>query len=96
MLIGDFEDRTGDSVFDGVVEQALSLGIEGASFVNAFPRRDRIARAAAIKPARNSTSRREALWRFAKTRMVIVGAIEAKGSGYHISIKGWAPAPMPR
>ena len=50
VLIGDFENKTGDPVFDGVVEQALSLGIEGASFVSAFPRRDALRAAAAIKP----------------------------------------------
>ena len=40
VLIADFENKTGDPVFDGVVEQALGLGIESASFVTAYPRRD--------------------------------------------------------
>ena len=50
VLIGDFENRTGDPMFDGVVEQALGLGIEGASFINSFSRRDAMRAAEAIKP----------------------------------------------
>jgi tetratricopeptide (TPR) repeat protein/tRNA A-37 threonylcarbamoyl transferase component Bud32 len=92
VLIGDFENRTGDPVFDGVVEQALSLGIEGASFVNAYPRRDALRAAAAIKPGAKLD---EAVARLVALRenlgMVIVGAIAPKGSGYHISIKGVGP-----
>lgn len=38
LLIADFDNQTGDPVFDGTLEQTLSLGIEGASFVSAFSR----------------------------------------------------------
>jgi tetratricopeptide (TPR) repeat protein len=89
VLIGDFDNRTGDPVFDGVVEQALSLGIEGASFVSSFPRRDALRAAAAIKPGARldeQTARLVALRE--NLGMIIVGAIEPKGSGYHITIKG--------
>ncbi len=92
VLIGDFDNRTGDPVFDGVVEQALGLGIEGAGFVNAFPRRDALRSAAAIKPGARldePTARLVALRE--SLGMVIVGAIEPKGSGYHITIKGVGP-----
>ena len=50
VLVADFENRTGDPVFDGVVEQALGLGIESASFVTQYPRRDALRVAAGIKP----------------------------------------------
>ncbi|MBY0493027.1 MAG: protein kinase [Cyanobacteria bacterium] len=92
ILIGDFDNKTGDPVFDGVVEQALSLGIEGASFVNAFPRRDALRAATAIKPGARldeATARLIALRE--NLGMVIVGAIEPRGSGYHITIKGVGP-----
>ena len=92
VLIGDFENKTGDPVFDGVVEQALTLGIEGASFVNAFPRRDALRAAAAIKPGAKldeQTARLVALRE--NVGVVIVGAIEPRGGGYHISIKGVGP-----
>jgi tetratricopeptide (TPR) repeat protein len=38
ILIADFDNKTGENVFDGALEQALSLGLEGASFVVAYPR----------------------------------------------------------
>jgi serine/threonine protein kinase/tetratricopeptide (TPR) repeat protein len=92
VLVGDFENRTGDPVFDGVVEQALSLGIEGASFVNAFPRRDALRAAAQIQPGAKLD---ESVARLVALRenlgMVVVGAIEPRGSGYHITIKGVGP-----
>ena len=40
VLIVDFENRAGDNVFDGALEQALSIAMEGAPFITAFPRRD--------------------------------------------------------
>jgi hypothetical protein len=58
VLIGDIQNKTGDPMFDGVVEQALGLGIEGASFISSFARRDALRAAEAIKPGRSSTSRR--------------------------------------
>ena len=38
ILIADFDNKTGETVFDGALEQALSLGLEGASFIVAYPR----------------------------------------------------------
>jgi len=36
VLIADFDNQTGDSVFDGSLEQALQIGIESAPFVTTF------------------------------------------------------------
>jgi tetratricopeptide (TPR) repeat protein len=92
VLIADFDNKTGDPVFDGVVEQAITLGIEGASFVTAYPRRDALRAAATIKPGSKldeATARLVALREGVST--VVTGAIEPKGSGYHITIKGVGP-----
>jgi eukaryotic-like serine/threonine-protein kinase len=40
VLVADFENSTGDPVFSGVVEQALAVGLEGASFVSVYPKAD--------------------------------------------------------
>ena len=67
MLVADFNNKTGDPVFDGVVEQALGLGIEGASFITAYPRRDALRAAAVIKPgAQAGRDAPRASWRGAK------------------------------
>ncbi len=38
VLIADFNNATGDPIFDGTLEQTFGIGIEGASFVSAFSR----------------------------------------------------------
>ncbi len=38
VLIADFDNQTGDPLFDGSLEQALQIGIEGAAFVTSFRR----------------------------------------------------------
>ena len=92
VLIGDFENKTGDAVFDGVVEQALSLGIEGASFINAFPRRDALRAAGTIKAGSKLDEQMSRLVALRENLgLVMVGSIEQKGSGYHIIIKGVGP-----
>ncbi|HEY7024496.1 MAG TPA: serine/threonine-protein kinase, partial [Candidatus Limnocylindrales bacterium] len=40
VLIADFENDAGDSVFDGSLEQPLGVALEGASFITAYPRKD--------------------------------------------------------
>ena len=50
VLIADFDNRTGDEIFDGSLEQALGLGVEGSSFVTAFSRREARRAADQIKP----------------------------------------------
>ena len=94
VLIGDFENRTGDPMFDGVVEQALGLGIEGASFISSFSRRDAQRAAEAIKPGSKLDEQMSRLVAFRENLgLAVVGAVEPKGTGYHITIKGVAPSP---
>lgn len=38
ILIADFANQTGDSVFDGALEQVLTIGVEESSFITAFDR----------------------------------------------------------
>ena len=36
VLIADFENQTGNELFDGSLEQALNIGIEGAAFITSY------------------------------------------------------------
>jgi hypothetical protein len=36
ILIADFDNRTGNPIFDGALEQALNIGVESAPFVNSY------------------------------------------------------------
>jgi tetratricopeptide (TPR) repeat protein/tRNA A-37 threonylcarbamoyl transferase component Bud32 len=38
VLVADFQNLTGDTVFDGALEQAMDIGLEGASFISVFQR----------------------------------------------------------
>lgn len=88
VLVADFENKTGDAVFDGVVEQALSLGVESASFITAYPRRDALRAAATIRPGSRldeQTARLVALREGVK--LVLAGAVEPASSGFRISTR---------
>ncbi len=88
VLIADFENKTGDPVFDGVVEQALSLGIEGASFITSYPRRDALRAAAAAKLGDQLNEKTARLVAVREgVGLVLAGEVEARGSGFHITAR---------
>ncbi|HEX2343717.1 MAG TPA: protein kinase [Vicinamibacterales bacterium] len=94
VLVADFENRVGDPVFTGSLEQALSIAIEGASFITVYPRRDALRLAAQEigagtrlnEPAARLVSRREGI------KYILAGAIEPRGSRYALSLKAVDPA----
>ena len=89
VLIADFANSTGEPVFDGLLEQPLTVGIEEASFITALPRRDaaRIARSINAGTALDESAARLVALREG-IKVVLVGAIEKRGSGYRLSIRG--------
>lgn len=93
VLIADFDNKTGDPVFDGVVEQALGLGIEGASFITAFPRREALRAATVIKPgARLDEATARLVARREGVGLILAGDIQTKGSGYLITTRALSAA----
>jgi len=50
VLIADFDNQTGDPLFDGSLEQALQIGLEGASFIAAFNRPAAHAQISKLRP----------------------------------------------
>jgi len=93
VLIADFDNRSGDPVFSGSLEQALGISVEGASFITSY-RRDAAKRIAAqIKPgapfdpnAARLVSIREGI------NVVLAGSIDQKGGGYGIAVSAVEPA----
>ena len=93
VLVADFDNRTGDPVFDGSVEQALTVSLEGASFISTYPRGDAQSLASRIgksgkldETAARLVSRREGI------KVVLAGTIEPAGSGYAVSVRAIDPA----
>jgi eukaryotic-like serine/threonine-protein kinase len=88
VLVAQFQNNTGDAVFNGVLEQALTLGLEGATFITAYPQRDALRSAAAIKPGATldeSTARLVAVRD--GVALVMLGSVGGSGGGYTISVR---------
>jgi tetratricopeptide (TPR) repeat protein len=93
ILIADFRNETGDAVFTGSLEQALAVGIEAASFITSYPRQAALQVASEIRPGSvldESTARLVSIRESVK--VVLAGSIEARGSGYLISVKAIDPS----
>jgi eukaryotic-like serine/threonine-protein kinase len=88
VLVADFDNRTGDPLFDGSVEQALTVALEGASFISVFshPEAERLASQLAAggkldELAARLISRREGI------KVILAGSIESAPSGYSVSVR---------
>jgi tetratricopeptide (TPR) repeat protein/ribosomal protein L40E len=93
VLVADFDNATGDQLFEGVVEQGLSIGLEEAPFVTVYPRTDARGIAARLnlgprldEGAARLLSRREGI------KVVIAGSIAAQSGRYAISARVVDPA----
>ena len=89
VLVADFANRTGEPVFDGTLEPAFSLALEGASFVSAYSRNAARKIAAQMRPGANGLD--ETLARLVAVRegihIVTSGAVEKRGDGYEVSVR---------
>jgi tetratricopeptide (TPR) repeat protein len=90
VLIADFDNTTGDAVFDGSIEQALQIGLEGASFITSFPRLTAGRIAKTLQP--DSTGLTAELAQLVSVReginVMLSGEIRADGEGYKLVIRG--------
>ena len=58
VLVADFDNRAKDPLFDGTLDRPSGIGIEGASFITVFPRKDALRSAAQIKAGSDSSTNR--------------------------------------
>jgi len=89
VLVADFKNSTGEPVFDGTLEPAIGLALEGAPFISAYSRGD--ARAAAEQLRPGAAALDENLARLVATRqgvevVVARGEISRQGGGYRIRV----------
>lgn len=93
LLVADFENKTGDSVFDGTLEPSFALAMEGASFVNTFSRNDAHKIATQIKPG--SQTMDSSLAQLVAARegidVVVGGAVERSGAGFKVTARAYDP-----
>jgi tetratricopeptide (TPR) repeat protein/predicted Ser/Thr protein kinase len=89
VLIADFDNRTGEDVFNGTLEPALGLTLEGASFVSAYSRASAQKLADRLKLEGNGLAERRA--RLVAQRegisTVVAGFVEKDGAGYRVGAR---------
>jgi tetratricopeptide (TPR) repeat protein len=89
VLIADFQNLTGDPVFEGTLESALGVALEGAPFITSY-RRDAAKRLAArLSPGAARID--ESLARLIAGRegidVITAGEIRPEGSGYSLTVR---------
>jgi tetratricopeptide (TPR) repeat protein/tRNA A-37 threonylcarbamoyl transferase component Bud32 len=93
IVIADFENHTNERVFQGTLENAMSIALEGASFITAYRRDEAHRDLEQIKPgARLDEAGARLLSARQGIKVVLTGSIEQKGSGYSIAVKAIDPA----
>jgi hypothetical protein len=92
ILIADFDNQTGDPQFEGLLEQALLIGLEGATFVSTYDRD------AAKKIAQELQATSEFDFEIAQRvaaregiKLVFVGTIVPDGSKFDLVVRAIAP-----
>ncbi len=93
VLIADFDNQTGQELFDGLLEQALNIGIESAPFVTSYSRNSILAEAVRLglgdklgPDLSRLMSVREGI------DLVILGTVEPDGPGFELSVVVVDPA----
>ncbi len=92
VLIADFENRTGDPLFDGTLEQALQIGIESASFITGYRRDAALQLASSLQPV---SALDESVARLVAVRegikLVMAGSIEEDNGRYTMYVRAVDP-----
>jgi tetratricopeptide (TPR) repeat protein/predicted Ser/Thr protein kinase len=94
LLVADFENRTDEPLFDGAMEQALTIGLEGASFITAFDRsqaRQIASRLSGAEGVRLDQERAPLVCRSEGIQVAVFGEIEPAGSSYAIRVRAVDP-----
>jgi len=93
VLIADFDNQTGNELFNGTLEQALLLGIEGASFITSYSRANALQQAQSLDLGQKLD---ESVARLVSVRqdvkMVLAGSIVPDGSKLRLEVHALDPA----
>ena len=89
VLVSDFQNATGDPVFDGTLEPTFALAMEGASFINSYSRGDARKAANQLQPGFHQLDEKlsQLVARSEGIDVVVSGAITNSGRGYQIRAK---------
>lgn len=92
ILIADFDNQTGDPLFEGSLEQALQIGLEGASFVSSYERGVAKKIAGELQSTDKLDSEVAQLVAVREgIKLVLVGSIVPDGNRFDLEILALAP-----
>jgi tetratricopeptide (TPR) repeat protein len=94
LLIADFDNKTGDSVFDGTLEPMLGVALEGAPFISAYNRDQAKKVASRLRPGATRMDGRLAQLVAVREGVyaVVAGSIVQGESGYNLDVTTIDPA----
>lgn len=94
VLLADVQNKTGETIFDGVLEKILSISLDGAAYVSLYDDKQARQRAEEFKPGAKGRLDMETahlVSRSAGINVIVSGSIENSPSGY--LVKMWAVDP---
>jgi tetratricopeptide (TPR) repeat protein len=92
VLVADFENRTGEPVFNGLMEQTVTVGIEGASFISAYQRPAALRVAKMLRAGSGLDEQAARLVALREgVKVVLLGTIDRRGDGYAFTMRGVDP-----
>lgn len=92
VLISDIDNQTHDPIFDGSVEQALAIGVEGASFITSYARPQALKIADLLKPGTGLDEERARLVALREgISLVLAGNIIPDGQGFQLNLTAIDP-----
>jgi tetratricopeptide (TPR) repeat protein len=88
ILIADFDNKTGDPLFEGSLEQALNLGIEGASFITSYRRSSALSQARDLEFGETLDENAARLISVRQgINLVLAGSISQQGGEYALELR---------
>jgi len=89
VLVADFNNTTADPIFNGTLEPALTVALEGATFITAYNRGEARRVAAQLQPG--ETKLDETLAKLVAVRqgieVILTGSIAKEGGGYRLAVR---------
>jgi eukaryotic-like serine/threonine-protein kinase len=94
VLIADFDNKTGDAVFDGTLEPMLGIALEGAPFISSFNRGQAKKIATKLQPGLTQMDGKVAQLVAVRegVNVVVTGSIAQDGGRYKVSVAAIDPA----
>jgi Flp pilus assembly protein TadD len=89
ILVADFENHTGDAIFDNTLEPMFNVALEGASFINAYSRGDARRLAGKLdKPSAKLDDQSARLVAISQgINAIVTGSLVSRGDGYRLSVE---------